>query len=232
MIVTTLTIQTMLKSHGFDPGPLDGIPGRLTEAAIKAFQTARGLEPDGIVGKLTLAALSNNEAEPTLNKLVPPWFEIAVSKKGLHEGKDYLAISAFLRSDQKTLGDPRQLPWCGDFVETCIALTLPRELLPANPYLARNWLKFGVACKPQLGAIAVYWRGTKTGTSGHVAFVAGNGGGANVLYILGGNQSNTVSLQPKDNSYLLGCRWPASYPIPDMLNLPTLSGGKLSINEA
>lgn len=50
-------IQTALKKAGFSPGTIDGIFGKKTEAAVKAFQRARGLVVDGIVGKKTVAAL-------------------------------------------------------------------------------------------------------------------------------------------------------------------------------
>jgi hypothetical protein len=55
---TTLKdIQTAVKAAGFDPGPLDGIPGPKTTKGVKAFQKAKGLVVDGIVGPKTLAAL-------------------------------------------------------------------------------------------------------------------------------------------------------------------------------
>lgn len=49
--------QQALKNAGFDPGPIDGIKGPKTIAAIKAFQKAKGLVVDGIVGPKTTAAL-------------------------------------------------------------------------------------------------------------------------------------------------------------------------------
>lgn len=55
--MTVLDIQRRLKSLGFDPGPLDGIRGRRTIAAVKAFQEVYGLVVDGIVGPQTRAAL-------------------------------------------------------------------------------------------------------------------------------------------------------------------------------
>ena len=38
-------IQACLKARGFDPGPLDGLPGKKTAAAISAYQESRGI-PD------------------------------------------------------------------------------------------------------------------------------------------------------------------------------------------
>lgn len=49
--------QTRLAELGFDPGPIDGIAGPKTKAAIRAFQRLNGLKGDGIVGALTTAAL-------------------------------------------------------------------------------------------------------------------------------------------------------------------------------
>ncbi len=46
---TVLSIQSLLKKQGFDPGPTDGLMGRRTRDAVKAFQTRHGLTPDGLV---------------------------------------------------------------------------------------------------------------------------------------------------------------------------------------
>ncbi|MBR4635772.1 MAG: peptidoglycan-binding protein, partial [Clostridia bacterium] len=58
-------VQTLL---GIDA---DGIFGRKTEAAVKAFQAANGLKVDGIVGKNTWAALlGETQPEPNFKKPV------------------------------------------------------------------------------------------------------------------------------------------------------------------
>ena len=54
---TVALIQQRLKELGFDPGEIDDIWGPRTERAVREFQAARGLVPDGIVGPKTLAAL-------------------------------------------------------------------------------------------------------------------------------------------------------------------------------
>jgi uncharacterized protein (TIGR02594 family) len=226
-------VQKRLKTLGFDPGPIDGILGRRTIDAVAAFQEKEELDikMPGTIGPKTLAALFPDDAQEAeaapLTKA--PWFELALRKKGLHEETNFKELSQFLKSDGRTLGDPRALPWCGDFVETCIAVTLPGEPLPTNPYLARNWLKFGASVKPTFGSVLVFWRGSKQGTSGHVGFAAGEN--ASSYYVLGGNQSNAVTVAPIAKSRLLGARWPNSAPRPEV-HLPKMSGGVLSINEA
>lgn len=53
-------IQTRLKNWGYYSGAVDGIFGSQTEKAVKYFQRKNGLEADGKVGTLTLAALGIN----------------------------------------------------------------------------------------------------------------------------------------------------------------------------
>ncbi len=50
-------VQRRLRSAGYPPGPIDGRYGPLTEAAVRRFQHASRLTPDGIAGPHTLAAL-------------------------------------------------------------------------------------------------------------------------------------------------------------------------------
>lgn len=58
-----MALQKKLLALDFDPGPLDGIFGESTEAAVLSFQWSEDLLPDGIVGPKTLAALQLAEEE-------------------------------------------------------------------------------------------------------------------------------------------------------------------------
>ena len=46
-------LQIALQETGNDPGPIDGVFGSQTEAAVRALQAERGIAVDGIVGPIT-----------------------------------------------------------------------------------------------------------------------------------------------------------------------------------
>jgi lysozyme family protein len=50
------TLQFLLRARGHNLA-VDGIFGSVTEASVKAFQTAKGLTPDGVVSPQTWSAL-------------------------------------------------------------------------------------------------------------------------------------------------------------------------------
>jgi peptidoglycan hydrolase-like protein with peptidoglycan-binding domain len=49
--------QAALKKAGFDPGPIDGIMGAKTMAAVRKYQTQKGLEVTGVINAETENAL-------------------------------------------------------------------------------------------------------------------------------------------------------------------------------
>ena len=55
-------LQGRLVDLGYSPGPIDGIFGPMTDNAVRSFQKAMGLWPDGICGPLTWAALDRAAA--------------------------------------------------------------------------------------------------------------------------------------------------------------------------
>lgn len=56
------TLQSKLREAGCDPGPIDGIFGPLTHAAVVAYQKKKGLAVDGIVGKQTWGSMGHTVA--------------------------------------------------------------------------------------------------------------------------------------------------------------------------
>jgi murein DD-endopeptidase MepM/ murein hydrolase activator NlpD len=59
-------LQSLLKSKGFDPGPVDGEFGPKTAAAVRRFQQAAGITVDAIVGPQTWGKLvANHSTQPT-----------------------------------------------------------------------------------------------------------------------------------------------------------------------
>jgi hypothetical protein len=56
-------LQYLLASRGFPPQRLNSNFGSLTEELVRAFQRKAGLEPDGVVGKATRAALLGTKAK-------------------------------------------------------------------------------------------------------------------------------------------------------------------------
>lgn len=203
------SIQQQLNSLGFDPGPADGVWGRRTQSALRAFQALNGLEADGVAGPKTLAALfpSNQNSQP---ETLVPWYEEASHLLGLREG-------AGSGNNQKIMDWAEMLelkyanddvPWCGLFVAHCISSTLPNEPLPGNPLGARQWERLGSATQPRMGAVMVFWRNSPHSGLGHVGFYAGED--AEAYRILGGNQSDSVSYTWIPKSRLVGARWPAT----------------------
>lgn len=221
------TIQTRLRYNGFTPGPIDGILGPRTSAAIVAFKRSIGFVPRPWVGPQTFKALMQPAEDPVQGPALAidlPWIKVGLRVKGLHERADNTALGDFLRSDGHALGDPAVFPWCGDFVETCIRLALPREPFTGdvakNPYWALNWRSFGrPMIGPATGCIASI---TRSG-GGHVCFVLGED--ADRYYCLGGNQSNTVSIAPIEKSRFVreSFRWPETWQMPEPGVLPMAS---------
>jgi uncharacterized protein (TIGR02594 family) len=224
-------VQTRLKQLGYDLGPVDGIRGPRTDAAIVAFKQSIGFRPRPYLGPLTMAALEFHAAEPPKRL---PWLDVFERVRGQHEVRNNRTLRDFLRSDGRGLGDPAKLPWCGDLVETCIRLALPHEPfvgpLGENPYWARNWLHFGNPLKtPMTGCVGVWARGK----GGHVGFIVGED--STSWYVDGGNQQNLANRTriSKTRRKLLGACWPITYgQEPTPLHIMNAGHLRLSTNEA
>ena len=212
--MTTLEVQKILARLGYKPGPIDGIWGRRTAAAVRSFQIASGLDPDGVVGPLTTAALVAATDLDVSDEPMTVWYEEAARQYGTKEVPGPASNRTIIdwADDRGIAYRSDDIPWCGLFVAHCIGSTLDLEPLPSSPLTARRWSSFGIPIEPTMGAVLVFWRGSRSGWKGHVGFYSGEDDGA--YRVLGGNQSDMVNFAWIAKDRLIGARWPSTVPPP------------------
>jgi uncharacterized protein (TIGR02594 family) len=225
-----------LKARGFDPGPVDGIRGRMTDAAIVDFKRSIGFLARPYLGPLTLSALlgkPDDSDQPVGGDI--PWLEEAGRLLGLHEVRNEGTLEGWMRhhlpvgawwTSSRWINVPN-VPWCGLFVATCEAATVPDAARPSNPLSALAWLGAGEMVTPCLGARMHFRRSG----GGHVGYYIAEDDEA--YHIRGGNQSNRVSDTRIAKSRFAGARWPHG-PVPKSARpvRVTPGGSPLSRNEA
>lgn len=231
----TLEVQQILASLGFDPGPIDGIRGPKTDAAVVAFKRSIGLRARPFVGPITIAALQEaaeriqQDGSAYLAKEDLPWMEAAANVRGLHERRNNSALRDWFWRSVAWI-NPAEIAWCGAFVETCHRMASPRTETVENPLGARQWMKFGKEANPGFGATLVFWRGKRNGWQGHVGFYHGED--ATHYHVLGGNQSNAVTVTRIAKTRLLGSRVPEWFEGTLRPNWVTPGGVPVTTNEA
>lgn len=134
------------------------------------------------------------------------WFDIAYGEIGVHEvvgAGDNPRIVEYLRSTNLDAPGSAQdeTPWCSAFVNWCVERA---GYAGTDSAWARSWLSWGMPSEaPVPGCIAVLQRNV---TAGHVGFFLR--AEASQLVLLGGNQSDGVSLSSYPSDRLLGFRVP------------------------
>jgi uncharacterized protein (TIGR02594 family) len=118
------------------------------------------------------------------------------------------------------------IPWCGLFMAV-VARRAGKEI-PRNPLWALSWSAFGAAAsRPALGDVLVFLRHG----GGHVGLYVGEDETA--FHVLGGNQSDAVSIKRIARSRLYAARRPAYRTQPaNVRPIPLTASGSLSVNEA
>ncbi len=111
----TLALQTDLKRAGYDPGPIDGIYGPQTVAAVQQLQTDSGLAVTGFVDEATaralqakLAAVGQQEAAQTAAETAALQGVLTVLGywDGPVDGQWTDALTVALKNAQTALGVP------------------------------------------------------------------------------------------------------------------------------
>lgn len=99
-----------------------------------------------------------------------------------------------------------EIPWCGVFmyfIAQAVGAETPRR---DQAIAARGWLSVGEeVSEPQLGDLAIYYRGSKNGWEGHVGIFIRKIS-PKLDLILGGNQGDQVCIREYDSSKILGYR--------------------------
>ena len=121
-------------------------------------------------------------------------------------------------------------PWCGTFCAQVFKEASLRAKIHKEFFRAKEWEMVGTKLdKPAYGCVVTF---TRDG-GGHVGFVVGKTK-AGMLKVLGGNQSNAVTIQYFDPKRVTSYRWisTGSLPHEHRYDLPVLAAGRISTNEA
>jgi len=138
---------------------------------------------------------------------IPKWITEAFSNLGTTEipGKQHnkkilnwlLSLKAWWSEDET--------PWCGTFVAHC--LQIAGITPPKNWFRAKEYALYGTPCNKTsipFGAICVK---SRVG-GGHVFFAVARDSSGTIIYGLGGNQRNKVSIVPFKLTDIDAVRWP------------------------
>jgi uncharacterized protein (TIGR02594 family) len=134
-------------------------------------------------------------------------FDLAERFVGLHEVPGVASnpqVLAMLRLDDPSIADD-ETPWCSAFANYIAwLLRLPRS----KSLAARSWLSVGIPiglphARPDFDVV-VLSRPSAGPTAGHVGFFAGSD--PEVVWLLGGNQGDAVSVADFPVSRVLGVR--------------------------
>lgn len=211
-----ILVQARLKDLGYYSGFLDGEDGPLTRLAIVRFKETNGFRAREYVGPLTHQRLFDPAAKKSPMKSPvrgePPWLTEARALLGTDEvagvGNNPVIMQWAEDMDQWYPGD--DTPWCGLFVAHCMTKGAPEEPQTFNRLGARNWAEYGKEVEPSVGAIAVFWRTHPTKSwNGHVGFFVG--ADDTTYHVLGGNQSDSVTVTRISKHRLLAARGPTSW---------------------
>lgn len=178
---------------------VDGDFGGKTEKAVIDLQKMYGLKADGIVGTETRLKIEEIKKKVFEGN----YLSLAIKDIGVKElsvGHNPKIVQYFADVGHSWVKDD-ETAWCAAFLGSCLerAGIESTRLLSARSYL--KWQKG--ALKPQLGDIAVFTRPPNP-IHGHVGFFIREEG--DKIWVLGGNQSDQVSVAAFPKNRLLGYR--------------------------
>ena len=121
---------------------------------------------------------------------------------GIIGEKDNPEVMKYFHETGYIFTDHDETPWCAAFLNWVLKKC---NIETPNKLNARSFLEIGQeSTSPVLGDIVVLWRIDKDGPYGHCGIFVRKVG--NILYILGGNEDNTVKIKGYSADQLLGYR--------------------------
>lgn len=205
-----LVLQAVLLGQGplasvFGMGGQNGAVGGLVGLALGnptgPAAAAPVASPAGVapVASVPLPAVTQAVSQATTSAM-----EIARGWEGVTETGQPAALSKFFQQAGFSL-DPRETAWCAAFANASLAQA---GLKGTGSLAARSFETWGEGVDPSQampGDVAVFSRPEAGPNAGHVGFFQGyNPDGS--IRVLGGNQSNSVSVTDMPASQLLGIR--------------------------
>jgi uncharacterized protein (TIGR02594 family) len=138
----------------------------------------------------------------------PRWLTAAWAELGTKEvagNNDNSAVVSYFRETGQNEPLHDETPWCAAFAGAMLARGGEQH---TGSLLARSYLSWGEALsEPRPGAITVLERAGDP-NAGHVGFLIGMSG--KHVFLLGGNQGDSVSVAAFDAAHVLAYRWPKS----------------------
>lgn len=129
------------------------------------------------------------------------WADLGVAEKpgAAHDA----TILEYARHLGQTWVKDDETPWCAAFVGACLEKA---DVRSTRSLAARSYLDWGIsAAEPAPGCIVVLSRGPDP-SAGHVGFLVGWTDAR--VFLLGGNQSNSVNVAAFDRAFVLALRLP------------------------
>ena len=191
----SLIAQTLLSERGFYRGKLDGEWGPLSIAAANAWDDGE------VVKAIPMATGTKVPGAPTPYELALKY----IGTKEIPGVKDNPRIVQWGRRLVTWFADD-ETAWCSAFAN---AMAQDAGYERSGKLNARSWLDVGLrvaAENVRPGDVVIFWRNSPDSWEGHVGFVDSLNIANKTVRVLGGNQSDSVSIAEFPTSKVLGYR--------------------------
>ena len=126
-------------------------------------------------------------------------------KEKFSDGTSNPVVLSFFRDFADWVTDT-EVAWCAAYINSIYASTGYEYSGKLN---ARSFLKVGeIVLEPRVGDLVIFWRESPKSWKGHVGIFLNYSSDGRYIYVLGGNQSDMVTVSKYLSSRLLGFRRP------------------------